>query len=577
MAPYRSREEARAPKVAPQSGLVADMVRQFADAHAFVRELVQNGIDAGATSLDVTVDRGEDGIAAVRVSDDGCGMTMSVVEDALLVLFRSTKDEDASKIGKYGVGFMSVFAIEPSEVTVDTWRDGGALRVRLFPDHTYEIEHAPPRDGHGTVVTLVKPLPAEEFDAFWMRVAGALHRWCRHAEVPISLGVLDAASGRPARTARADMPFDVRAVLSVRQKFDDMEIVVGPIAGSARLPPSGTHEDDPSCFAGFYNRGLTLHETTAELRGGLADVRVKVNSPRLRHTLSRDDVRRDEPFLVALKRAERMVQMDLRAAALRELAREAAKIGALANEQRTEEALQRLVDLAEVASMPPVHASTAELVMPLASPIQGDVAMSVSKALGLVGENLRASYEGLVFAATTTSDLTRVLAARQIPVFLTPREALHQAIFRVVGTDVTVVPVEGEIVLARELAGSDRLPGDEALCAWLSEALAPFGIDRVAIGKLPDRDERIGVLVPDPLPGLREHVVRMARSSLSGKWPKGSLLVLREGAEPVACARRATSPKVGAHLLARYLLLIGPGLQSKASEALALRALSEIR
>ncbi|MFO0586863.1 MAG: ATP-binding protein [Polyangiaceae bacterium] len=568
MAPYRSREEARAPKVAPQSGLVADMVRQFADAHAFVRELVQNGIDAGATALDVTADRGEDGVAAVRVADDGCGMTMGVVEDALLVLFRSTKDEDPSKIGKYGVGFMSVFAIEPSEVTVDTWRDGGALRVRLFPDHTYEIEHAAPRDGHGTVVTLVKPLPAGEFEAFWTRVAGALHRWCRHAAVPLSFGVLDAAAGTPARTARADTPFDVRAVISVRQRFDEMEIVVGPIAGSARLPQTGTHEDDPTCFAGFYNRGLTLHETTVELRSGLSDVRVKVNSPRLRHTLSRDDVRRDEPFLVALKRAERMVQMDLRAAVLRELAKEAAKVAALTNEQRTEEATRRFVDLAEVATTPPVRASTTELAMPLASPVQGEAVIRVSKAI---------ASGGLLFTAATTTDLTKALAARGIPVFLAPHETIHRALGRTVGGEAIVPPVEGAFLLARELAGSDRLPGDEALCAWLSEALAPFGIDRVAIGRLPDGDERVAVLIPEPVRGAREHIARMAQSGIQGKWPKGSLLVLREGAEPVACARRATSPSIGAHLLARYLLLIGPGLQSKASEALALRALEEIR
>src|SRR6187431_3089345 len=100
MAPYRSRDEPKAAKVAPQTGLVADMVRQFADVHAFVRELVQNGIDAGAGAIEVMVDRSSDGIASVRVSDDGCGMTLDIIEQALLVLFRSTKDEDPTKIGK---------------------------------------------------------------------------------------------------------------------------------------------------------------------------------------------------------------------------------------------------------------------------------------------------------------------------------------------------------------------------------------------------------------------------------------------------------------------------------------------
>ena len=70
------------------------MVRQFADVFAFVRELVQHGIDAGATAIEVTVDRAADGVTSVRVADDGCGMTLDVIENALLVLFRSTKDDD---------------------------------------------------------------------------------------------------------------------------------------------------------------------------------------------------------------------------------------------------------------------------------------------------------------------------------------------------------------------------------------------------------------------------------------------------------------------------------------------------
>src|SRR5688572_22817756 len=111
MAPYRSRREPGPQREAPKTGLVADMVRQFADVFAFVRELVQNGIDAGATAIEVTVDRASDGVTSVRVADDGCGMTLDVIENALLVLFRSTKDDDPTKIGKYGVGFMSVFAI----------------------------------------------------------------------------------------------------------------------------------------------------------------------------------------------------------------------------------------------------------------------------------------------------------------------------------------------------------------------------------------------------------------------------------------------------------------------------------
>lgn len=56
------------------------MVRQFADRHAFLRELVQKGIDAGATRIDVRVERSPDGAVRTTVEDDGCGMTRAIIE-----------------------------------------------------------------------------------------------------------------------------------------------------------------------------------------------------------------------------------------------------------------------------------------------------------------------------------------------------------------------------------------------------------------------------------------------------------------------------------------------------------------
>ena len=105
---------------------VDQMVRQFADEMAFLRELVQNGIDAGATALTLTLSwrSGGDGDARgtllVTLDDDGRGMTRDVIEHQLLVLFRSTKRGDDTKIGRFGVGFFSVFAPDPDEVFVVT-------------------------------------------------------------------------------------------------------------------------------------------------------------------------------------------------------------------------------------------------------------------------------------------------------------------------------------------------------------------------------------------------------------------------------------------------------------------------
>jgi hypothetical protein len=570
MAPYRSRREPGPQREAPKTGLVADMVRQFADVFAFLRELVQNGIDAGATAIEVTVDRASDGVTSVRVADDGCGMTLDVIENALLVLFRSTKDDDPTKIGKYGVGFMSVFAIGPSEVTVDTWREGHAYRVRLFPDHSYEIEQGAPRDGHGSCVAVTKTVPTEGFDAFWQDVTSALHRWCRHAELPVHFTLVDGVTPEP-RRARADVPFDVRAVVSVRQRHHDgMEIVVGPIVGSGALPATGTGEDDPAPFAGFYNRGLTLHETTEALGDGLSHVRVKVKSSSLLHTLSRDDVRRDQAFHLAVARASALCSGALRAEVLRRLAAEAEKTA-------RGEAATLLANLVEIALAPPISADVSEIPVPLAHPTGGQSVMtpvaihsSYSTTLGIKRK--------AVFATTVRSELTAALAAHGIPVAWIEGRAIVEAIERASGGSLCAAPVADECLVARELQGKDRLPGDDALCTSLGEALAQQGVERVAIGHLLEKQMALGVLVQRPAPGAIEHVVVASAARLgSAKWTGGSLLVLNAAAEAVDCARRATSPAIAAHLLARCVLLAGPGLSSRASAELAVRALEQIR
>src|SRR5207237_3186432 len=102
-----------------------------------------------------------------------------------------SKEGDLGKIGKYGVGFVSVFALEPEEVQVETWQGGKAWLLRLFRDHRYEIEEASARRGSGTSVTLLKSMPREGFDPHALRVKASLRRWCRHAERPIRLRVVD--------------------------------------------------------------------------------------------------------------------------------------------------------------------------------------------------------------------------------------------------------------------------------------------------------------------------------------------------------------------------------------------------
>src|SRR5262245_25172872 len=113
MDPYRSDHSARsaAADVPRDQGLVGDIIAQFADPLAFYRELVQNSIDAGSPQVEIKLEYDPSAnVLRVAVRDRGEGMTRDILENQLLVLFRSTKEKDDSKIGKFGIGFTSVLS-----------------------------------------------------------------------------------------------------------------------------------------------------------------------------------------------------------------------------------------------------------------------------------------------------------------------------------------------------------------------------------------------------------------------------------------------------------------------------------
>ncbi|MBI5201384.1 MAG: ATP-binding protein, partial [Elusimicrobia bacterium] len=118
------RDAERSPTAAIPS-LVKELVDQFDEPLNFYREVIQNSIDAGSNRIDVRLKYDEKaGGIVVHIEDDGESMDENVINNYLLVLFKSTKEDDFTKIGKFGIGFMSVLAPRPELVVVDTSRDG---------------------------------------------------------------------------------------------------------------------------------------------------------------------------------------------------------------------------------------------------------------------------------------------------------------------------------------------------------------------------------------------------------------------------------------------------------------------
>lgn len=550
----------------PETGAVAEMVRQFADPYAFVRELVQNSIDAGATSLSVRVERAG-GIATTALHDDGVGMTRETIDGPLLTLFNSSKEGDSSKIGKYGVGFVSVFAIDPDTVEVDTWRDGARHRIRLFRDHRYEIEKLTPLDDSGTTVTLLQPMDAEKFDEHRKRLEASLTRWCRFAAVPIEFITVDHDRNDPETKRRIDVPLSVPSSLYVQANRKKERFVVGPSAGTDRYSiPSGV-DDDPAkgkaTFAGFYNRGLTLFETDEPLHPSLANIRLRVDSPSLRHTLSRDNVLRDKQFDRIVAEARDLVQKSLRRELTSRLTR-AAKDLAKAAPPYEPELLAAFGAFLQAVLETPMNLPPDEIVFPLAAPWRDSDVISLKQIMSRRG----------MYVVSTSDELSTALTKAGTPVVLAPDPAVHSLLSMRIPLPGPISPAKNYVLL-HEIPEKELSRSDKALCLDLENILFALGfrVRPVSIATTNAELEAICVLGQKPTKKLGHHAWISPKDHAEHGWtnllPDGPLLLVAAN-EGVRLAREhaVKHPFMAAHILARLLLLSRPDKYGTLSDAL---------
>lgn len=264
-----------------------DLVKQFADPMSFFRELIQNSIDAGSGEIDIRLeyeqrDR-DDGVLVVNIDDFGEGMSREIIETKLTRLFSSGKDEDFTKIGRFGIGFVSVFAIEPQAVCVDTGRAGEYWRVLFHADKQFDLIQLD-MPVEGTQIRVIKSMSPEDYQRFARRTVEVVSYWCRYVQVPIYID---------GEMVNAD--FDIDSVCKATFEEEGTRIVAGFV------PELNAH-------CGYYNRGLTLKEANDS---PWPHVAIKVDSRYLEHTLTRDQVLQDKHFHKAKKLMSRLVEKQL--------------------------------------------------------------------------------------------------------------------------------------------------------------------------------------------------------------------------------------------------------------------------
>lgn len=261
-----------------------NLVDQFSDPFTCLRELVQNAMDAGTESIEIrTRYLSDPGGVMLEIRDFGGGMTRDIIDTKLTRLFASDKENDLTKIGKFGIGFVSVFSLKPELVIVDTGRDGEFWRIAFDggTDFALFTLHEPLE---GTSVRLYKLLPEDELDPFVQRAEATLRQWCRHSATTISF------NGTP---INADLVVESAVRVDVRTPLGRFSL--------------GVSVEQPASF-GLYNSGLTLMEGTQDATPGIT---YKILSNHLEHTLTRDAVIKDDNYGKVMATLEGLIKDDM--------------------------------------------------------------------------------------------------------------------------------------------------------------------------------------------------------------------------------------------------------------------------
>lgn len=455
-----------------------ELVHQFADSLVFLRELVQNSLDAGSPEVDVytefrpSPDDPSRGVMVIGVDDYGEGMDRATIDTKLTRLFSSSKDGDLTKIGKFGIGFVSVFALRPDAVCVDTSRGGEHWRILFKADRTFvRIAREQPVDG--TKIQVIKAVTRDEHAELARRAEATLRRWCKHVAGTVRWHDEDIAE-----------PFDLPGALcTVRHEVEGLRAVVGYL-------PGGT------AAHGFYNRGLTLLEGRGS--GFLDGVAFKVDSPHLEHTLARNDVMRDTNYDRVMAVVEGLAGERLDAALVRVVGE---RLAAGEGPAALDAAYRMLATVVRKGGVPP----EAPLVRTIDGAVVGAAALRkaakagtlwvAAEALPLVRAAIAAGHvvvtrpEGCVGVDVLLKAVVgrEVLAATRVLVRPEPLDAgpaaqwaplaaaVH-ALLRAVGVDVAEVTIAylrspGSVVAGRLFV---LLPAADALALYTDELLRPL-------------------------------------------------------------------------------------------------------
>lgn len=288
----------------------------------FVRELLQNARDAGATRVEIAAEaRG--GRWVLRCRDDGEGMSFAHARRFLFSLYASSKEARRDQVGRFGVGFWSILRFEPDRIVIRSRPRSGDLAAR-DPDEgptaweielTGDLESAQRRStelGPGTEVTLERAALDGELERRVHEAASQNARFlCTRddPERPLTVTI----NGRP-----INAPFALPAPSASFRRGRVRGVVALGEAARVELFSRGLRVRSAASLADFVVAGGKSSDRSrvqfAELPGRLAP-QALLESDALELMLSRSDARDNK----ALRRLVALAQRELEGLIARQL------------------------------------------------------------------------------------------------------------------------------------------------------------------------------------------------------------------------------------------------------------------
>ncbi|MGX4588302.1 HSP90 family protein [Paenibacillus chitinolyticus] len=285
----------------------------YSDPGVFIRELLQNGIDAVTARKRL----GQEFKGEVRVevfssntisfSDNGCGLTEEEIEQFLAKIGSSTKREDHDLaddyIGQFGVGLLSCFVVSEEIVLItrSSNGEGDSLEWRGKPDGTYSIKKLERQVPVGTTIYLKAKTDYEEYFEFY-RLRELLEKYGEFLPTPIILTEdgyeLNVNTSIPPwnMDKQEAMDFVEETAYSKPMDIISLTSVIGGVKGIASILPYAVSLQDEKKHR-VYLKGMLLSDKMSNVLPPWAFfVNGIINTENLRPTASREAFQENDLF-----------------------------------------------------------------------------------------------------------------------------------------------------------------------------------------------------------------------------------------------------------------------------------------